>query len=698
MEMAAPRGRVLFFGGLPKGKTHMRFPSNILHYQEVQVHGSYASRYRDQVQALDMLARDEGGIRGVVSRGRAPRRRARAPSSASARARCSRSSSSPEPRDAATTTTRRGDRRALRADIAAGRYRPGERLPAEPDLAGQLGVSRPTLREAFRAARTRRAWCGASTARAPTSASGRRCATTWSATSASPSLIESFGLQPGVAERSVGEEPARRGDRRGARRRARHAADDAAAGAHGGRAPHHRDSVDRCVPEVLGDDGWPDERLAVRRAGPPRRRHPPRRGDAAARARRRRASPVLLERAARHAAAGGRPGRLRRGATSPCCSRASTTWPTPSSGRSTAEARGDEHDGADLVVGIDVGSQGTCAQLVRAADGELLATAYEGYDVRYPRPGWAEQDPARLARRHRPHGARGDERRRRGPRRGALLRLAARRAGGGRRAGEPVHDAIIWMDRRGDEACGDVAERIAPERLYERTGTNLDGGHVAAKIAWLRRERARRCTARARALPAARAPTWRWRSPAARPSTRRTPRRRCCSTRARAPGTPRRARPSASTTAPLAEVLPADARARRAAPGAREALGLAAGTLVVCGCGDEMAATLGRRRRRPGRRLQRRRHRRADLRRHPRARASTPRAWSSATPTPTPRPGCWRTRASSPAAATAGSATTSGSEELAQAGDVRVDVYELLNELAATAPPGLRRRWSGCRA
>ncbi len=67
MEMAAPRGRVLFFGGLPKGTTHMRFPSNILHYQEVQVHGSYASRYRDQQQALDMLARDDGGIRRVVS-------------------------------------------------------------------------------------------------------------------------------------------------------------------------------------------------------------------------------------------------------------------------------------------------------------------------------------------------------------------------------------------------------------------------------------------------------------------------------------------------------------------------------------------------------------------------------------------------------------------------------------------------------
>jgi L-iditol 2-dehydrogenase len=67
MEMAAPRGRVLFFGGLPKGTTHIQFPSNVLHYREVQVHGSYASRHRDQVAALDMLAQDAGGIRSVVS-------------------------------------------------------------------------------------------------------------------------------------------------------------------------------------------------------------------------------------------------------------------------------------------------------------------------------------------------------------------------------------------------------------------------------------------------------------------------------------------------------------------------------------------------------------------------------------------------------------------------------------------------------
>jgi L-iditol 2-dehydrogenase len=67
MEMAAPRGRVLFFGGLPKGTPHINFPSNVLHYREVAVLGSYASRYRDQVRALDMLARNTANVRAVVS-------------------------------------------------------------------------------------------------------------------------------------------------------------------------------------------------------------------------------------------------------------------------------------------------------------------------------------------------------------------------------------------------------------------------------------------------------------------------------------------------------------------------------------------------------------------------------------------------------------------------------------------------------
>lgn len=39
--------------------------------------------------------------------------------------------------------------RRLRADLAGGRYAPGERLPAERDLAAEFDVSRPTIREAI---------------------------------------------------------------------------------------------------------------------------------------------------------------------------------------------------------------------------------------------------------------------------------------------------------------------------------------------------------------------------------------------------------------------------------------------------------------------------------------------------------------------------------------------------------------------
>lgn len=66
LALAAPRGRVLFFGGLPKGVDAIRFPSNVLHYREVSVHGSYASRREDQRRALELLAENAHGVRKIV--------------------------------------------------------------------------------------------------------------------------------------------------------------------------------------------------------------------------------------------------------------------------------------------------------------------------------------------------------------------------------------------------------------------------------------------------------------------------------------------------------------------------------------------------------------------------------------------------------------------------------------------------------
>lgn len=67
VAMAAPRGRVLFFSDLPPGVEHIRFPVNHQYAREIAVLGSYGSRYADQIGALEMLARNTGNVRAVVS-------------------------------------------------------------------------------------------------------------------------------------------------------------------------------------------------------------------------------------------------------------------------------------------------------------------------------------------------------------------------------------------------------------------------------------------------------------------------------------------------------------------------------------------------------------------------------------------------------------------------------------------------------
>jgi xylulokinase len=142
----------------------------------------------------------------------------------------------------------------------------------------------------------------------------------------------------------------------------------------------------------------------------------------------------------------------------------------------------------ELVVGVDVGSQGTCAQAI-APDGELVATAYVPHTLSYPQPGWAEQDArewlgavaqalAEVCRTVDPGAVRAVSF---GSQLDGMVTADV--------AGEPLGPALIWMDRRAGAQCEAVAGRIDPEGLRELTGCNLDPGHVAAKIAWLREHR-----------------------------------------------------------------------------------------------------------------------------------------------------------------------------------------------------------------
>ena len=140
----------------------------------------------------------------------------------------------------------------------------------------------------------------------------------------------------------------------------------------------------------------------------------------------------------------------------------------------------------DYVIGCDVGSQGTKAVLL-STTGQVAGEAYEGYPIDYPHPLWAEQpverwlDALTLAVRRllSETGA--------SPENVRALSLATQVDGvvSIDSNGQPLHPAIIWMDRRASAQCERVRQHLGEDRIFQLTGLNLDATHVAPKIRWL---------------------------------------------------------------------------------------------------------------------------------------------------------------------------------------------------------------------
>jgi xylulokinase len=141
------------------------------------------------------------------------------------------------------------------------------------------------------------------------------------------------------------------------------------------------------------------------------------------------------------------------------------------------------------VIGCDVGSQSLKGVLVDA-DGVTVTGASATYELSFPHPGWAEQDPEAWLRAlrtvisallERGGVAAGDV---------GALGLASQVDGlvAVDTQGRHLRPAIIWMDRRAEPQRRALGGRIPEERIFDLTGLNLDSSHVAPKILWLRDE------------------------------------------------------------------------------------------------------------------------------------------------------------------------------------------------------------------
>jgi glycerol kinase len=136
------------------------------------------------------------------------------------------------------------------------------------------------------------------------------------------------------------------------------------------------------------------------------------------------------------------------------------------------------------ILAIDQGTTSTRAILFDAA-GRARSTAQIELTQHYPQPGWVEHDPEEIWRSV-----------------VAACREAAAAADGPiaaigitnqrettvlweRATGAPVHNAIVWQDRRTAELCERWRRAGLGETVAQRTGLVIDPYFSASKIAWL---------------------------------------------------------------------------------------------------------------------------------------------------------------------------------------------------------------------
>ncbi len=142
----------------------------------------------------------------------------------------------------------------------------------------------------------------------------------------------------------------------------------------------------------------------------------------------------------------------------------------------------------DTYVGaIDQGTTGT-RFMVFDHSGQVVASAYEKHEQIYPQPGWVEHDPVEIWENTK-----------------SVMTTALSEAGidadqlaaigvtnqrettvlWDEASGRPVHNALVWQDRRTTDRVEELQEAGMEETIREKTGLEVDAYFSATKAEWI---------------------------------------------------------------------------------------------------------------------------------------------------------------------------------------------------------------------
>ena len=141
----------------------------------------------------------------------------------------------------------------------------------------------------------------------------------------------------------------------------------------------------------------------------------------------------------------------------------------------------------DHVLAIDQGTTGTTVMIFNK-DSATVGEAYSEFTQHYPRPGWVEHDANEIWDVSMQVVKEALEDAGVSPGDLAAIGITNQRETvvvWDRETGEPVHNAIVWQDRRGAPICAELSEQGYDDMVANKTGLVIDAYFSGSKVNWL---------------------------------------------------------------------------------------------------------------------------------------------------------------------------------------------------------------------
>jgi glycerol kinase len=139
------------------------------------------------------------------------------------------------------------------------------------------------------------------------------------------------------------------------------------------------------------------------------------------------------------------------------------------------------------VLALDQGTTSSRAILF-GHDGSIAGVAQHEFKQIYPDVGWVEHDPYDILTSQLTSAVEVLGKARVRPRDTVALGITNQRETTivwERASGKPIHNAIVWQDRRGAPLCKKLADEGAEDTIRQKTGLLIDPYFSATKIAWI---------------------------------------------------------------------------------------------------------------------------------------------------------------------------------------------------------------------